>query len=77
MVWLVLVFLAGRQGRVPHGLLDLLFDDHDRLVDHGRDGTWPDYGRYLWEVSLALVTAENAMKRRIGDVENDPEGWQG
>lgn len=58
---MVLVFLSGEQGLVPRGLL---FDDHDRLVGHGRDGTWPGYGKDLCDMNLALVTAENAMERR-------------
>ena len=68
---MVLVFLSGLQGQVPRGLLCLLFDDHDRLVGHGRDGTWPGYGRYLCEVSLALVTAENAMEKERRFMKND------
>lgn len=75
---MVLVFLSGLQGPVPRGLLSLLFDDHDHLVGHGRDGTSPGYRRDLYEVSLALVTAEIAMERRKEIYENDDsEKWQG
>lgn len=88
---MALAFLSGGQGQVPRGLLCLLFDDHDRLVGHGRDGTWPGYGRDLCATSLALLTAENAMDKSKPSLDhsrecdgkkkrnlgNDSKGWQG